>query len=111
MTPEEVRTYVKESAEVHQFAAEVARIISSIPQMPEFSSENMSVSDASKLIGLPVGSVRAGIVYGWLPIGTAIQNNKPAKNLSGGRITYIISPRKVYEVTGHIWKGKEALNK
>lgn len=111
MTPEEVRTYVKESAEVHDFAAEVARIISGIPQMPEFSSENMSVSDASKLIGLPVGSVRAGIVYGWLPIGTAIQNNKPAKSLSGGRITYIISPRKVYEVTGHVWKGKAALNK
>ena len=90
MTPEEVNLYVKENAEVHQFAAEVARIISGIPQMPEFSSE---------------------IVYGWLPIGVAVQNNKPAKSLSGGRITYIISPRKVYEVTGHVWKGKEALNK
>lgn len=107
----EVDTYIKENAEVHQFAAEVARIISGIPQMPEFSSESMSVSDASKLIGLPVTSIRAGIVYGWLPIGVAVQNNKPAKSLSGGRITYIISPRKVYEVTGHVWKGKEALNK
>lgn len=107
----EVDTYIKESAEVHQFAAEVAKIISGISQMPEFSSESMSVSDASKLIGLPVTSIRAGIVYGWLPIGTAIQNNKPAKSLSGGRITYIISPRKVYEVTGHVWKGKAALNK
>lgn len=107
----EVDTYIKQNAELHQFAAEVARIISGIPQMPEFSSESMSVSDASQLIGLPAASIRAGIVYGWLPIGTAIQNNKPAKNLSSGRITYIISPRKVYEVTGHIWKGKEALNK
>lgn len=106
-----VDDYIQQNVEVHQFAAEVARIISGIPAMPEFSSENMSVSDASKLIGLPVGSVRAGIVYGWLPIGTAIQNNKPAKSLSGGRITYIISPRKVYEVTGHVWKGKAALNK
>lgn len=106
----EVDTYIKENAEVHQFAAEIARIISGIPQMPEFSSESMSVSDASKLIGLPVTSIRAGIVYGWLPIGTAVQNNKPAKSLSGGRITYIISPRKVYEVTGHVWKGKAALD-
>lgn len=106
----EVDTYIKENAEVHQFAAEVARIISGI-QMPEFSSESMSVSDASQLIGLPVTAIRAGIVYGWLPIGVAVQNNKPAKSLSGGRITYIISPRKVYEVTGHVWKGKEALNK
>ena len=89
----EVDTYIKENAEVHQFAAEVARIISGM------------------LIGLPATSIRAGIVYGWLPIGTAIQNNKPAKSLSGGRITYIISPRKVYEVTGHVWKGKAALNK
>ena len=107
----EVDTYIKENAEVHQFAAEVARIISGIPQMPEFSSENMTVADASQLIGLPVTAIRAGIVYGWLPIGVAVQNNKPAKTLSGGRITYIISPRKVYEVTGHVWKGKEALNK
>nr|DAK70197.1 MAG TPA: hypothetical protein [Caudoviricetes sp.] len=104
----EVDTYIKENAEVHQFAAEVARIISGI-QMPEFSSENMTVADASQLIGLPVTAIRAGIVYGWLPIGVAIQNNKPAKSLSGSRITYIISPRKVYEVTGHIWKGKVAL--
>jgi hypothetical protein len=107
----DIEEYIEKSAQVHQFAAEVARIISGIPQMPEFSSESMSVSDASQLIGLPVTSIRAGIVYGWLPIGTAIQNNKPAKSLSGGRITYIISPRKVYEVTGHVWKGKAALNK
>lgn len=106
-----VDEYIKKNVEIHQFAAEVARIISSIPQMPEFSSESMSVSDASQLIGLPVTAIRAGIVYGWLPIGVAVQNNKPAKSLSGGRITYIISPRKVYEVTGHVWKGKAALNK
>jgi hypothetical protein len=106
MTPEEVNLYVKENAEVHQFAAEVARIISGIPQMPEFSSEILTVADASQLIGLPVTAIRAG-----LPIGVAVQNNKPAKSLSGGRITYIISPRKVYEVTGHVWKGKAALNK
>lgn len=111
MTPEEVNLYVKENAEVHQFAAEVARIISGIPQMPEFSSEILTVVDASQLIGLPVTAIRAGIVYGWLPIGVAVQNNKPVKSLSGGRITYIISPRKVYEVTGHVWKGKAALNK
>ena len=61
--------YVKDTAKVHELAAEVARIISGMPQMPEFSSES----------------------------------------LSGDRITYIISPRKIYEVTGHIWKGKKAL--
>lgn len=107
----DIEEHIEKNAQVHQFAEEVARIISGIPQMPEFSSENMTVADASQLIGLPVTSIRAGIVYGWLPIGVAVQNNKPAKSLSGGRITYIISPRKVYEVTGHVWKGKAALNK
>lgn len=75
----EVDTYIKKNVEIHQFAAEVARIISGIPQMPEFSSESMTVADASQLIGLPITAIRAGIVYGWLPIGVAVQNNKPAK--------------------------------
>ena len=107
-----VDDYIKENAEIHKFAAEVARIISGIPQMPEFSNERITVEDVSKMTGIPVSSVRAGIVYGWLPVGVAIQNNKPAKSLSGGsRITYIVSQRKVYEVTGHVWRGKEALKK
>ena len=85
-----VDDYIKENAEIHKFAAEVARIISGIPQMPEFSNERITVEDVSKMTGIPVSSVRAGIVYGWLPVGVAIQNNKPAKSLSGGsRITYI----------------------
>ena len=45
----EVDTYVKENAEVHQFAAEIARIISGIPQMPEFSNERLTVKSVSKL--------------------------------------------------------------
>ena len=106
---ENVESLVNKSAEIHEFASEVARMITGA-QMPEFSSESMSVADASKLIGLPATAIRAGIVYRWLPIGMAIHNNKPAKSLSEGRITYIISPRKVWEVTGHVWKGKEERN-
>ena len=105
---ENAERLVNKTAEIHEFASEIARMITGA-QMPEFSSENMSVADASKLIGLPAAAIRAGIVYRWLPIGMAIHNNKPAKSLSEGRITYIISPRKVWEVTGHVWKGKEAL--
>lgn len=105
---ESSENYIKQIADIHRFAEEVARAMGNI-QMPEFSSEGMSVADASKLIGLPATAIRAGIVYGWLPIGVAVQNNKPAKSLSGGRITYIISPRKVWEVTGHVWRGAENL--
>ena len=64
-----VDDYIKENAEIHKFAAEVARIISGIPQMPEFSNERITVEDVSKMTGIPVSSVRAGIVYGWLPVG------------------------------------------
>ena len=73
---------------------------------PDFSAKAVHRGTAAA-----AASIRAGIVYGWLPIGVAIQNNKPAKSLSGSRITYIVSPRKVYEVTGHVWRGKEALRK
>ena len=78
---ENAERLVNKTAEIHEFASEVARMITGA-QMPEFSSENISVADASKLIGLPATSIRAGIVYGWLPIGMAIHNNKPAKSLS-----------------------------
>ena len=37
-----VDDYIKENAEIHKFAAEVARIISGIPQMPEFSNERIT---------------------------------------------------------------------
>ena len=78
-----VDDYIKQNAELHQFAAEVARIISGIPSMPEFSAERLTVDDVSKMTGIPVASVRAGIVYGWLPIGTATRNNKVVKSLTG----------------------------
>ena len=58
---ENVESLVNKSAEIHEFASEVARMITGA-QMPEFSSENMSVADASKLIGLPATTIRAGIV-------------------------------------------------
>lgn len=48
---ENAESLVNKTAEIHEFASEVARMITGA-QMPEFSSENMSVADASKLIGL-----------------------------------------------------------
>ena len=44
-----VDEYIKENSEVHQFAAEVARIISGIPQIPEFSNERLTVKSVSKI--------------------------------------------------------------
>lgn len=107
-----VDNYVEQNAQVHQFAAEVARIISGIPQMPEFSNERLTVSDVSKMTGIPIPSVRAGIIYGWLPIGTAYRGNKVIHDRKGsGRIEFVISPRKLWEETGYVWRGKEALKR
>lgn len=66
---ENAERLVNKTAEIHEFASEVARMITGA-QMPEFSSENISVADASKLIGLPATSIRAGIaITGYTPLG------------------------------------------
>lgn len=106
----DVDTYVEKTAEIHNFAYEVARILADIA-VPEFSSDPISVDDAAKLIGMKPAQVRAGIQYGWLPIGIATNNGKIIKGKSNLRLNFTIFPRKVWETTGHIWRGKEALEK
>ena len=108
-----VDNYVEQNAQIHQFAAEVARIISGIPQMPEFSNEKLTVEDVSKMTGFTIPSIRAGIVHGLLPIGTAVRNNKivTSQTKDDGRTEYLVSPRKLWEELGYVWKGKAALNK
>lgn len=54
--------------------------------------------------------VRAGLIEGWLPIGVATRNGKRVTKLSElngrlGRINYYISPQKLYEQTGFMWRG------
>lgn len=44
--------------------------------IPEFSNEEMTVGDTAKLTGLPESAVRAGILWGWLPIGKAVAVSK-----------------------------------
>ena len=108
----EVDNFIKQNAEVHDFAEKIARIISGIPQMPEFSNERLTVKSVSKILGIPESSVRAGIIYGWLPIGTAYRGNKiiTSQTRSNVRTEYVISPRKLWEEFGYVWKGKAALN-
>ena len=99
-----VDEYIKENSEVHQFAAEVARIISGIPQMPEFSNKKLTVEDVSKMTGFTIPSIRAGIVHGWPPIGTAVRNNKivTSQTKDDGRTEYLVSPRKFWEELGYV---------
>lgn len=99
-----VDDYIKQNAELHQFAAEVARIISGIPSMPEFSTERLTVDDVSKMTGIPTASVRAGIVYGWLPIGTATRNNKVDKKSYRRKNLFLIHQGNYMKKSGYVWR-------
>ena len=102
MTAEE---YITEAKTTHGAAAEIARTMAGMV-FPEFSSDPMTVKDTSDLTGLTQTAIRAGILNGWLPIGVAVRDGKKVTGDSGERANFIIFPRKVWEVTGHIWRGK-----
>lgn len=73
---------------------------------------SVPVSVAAKVYGKDPNWVRAGIIVGWLPIGTATRNGKQITKLDEmnsryGRISYYISPKKLYEETGYTWEGKK----
>lgn len=107
MTAEE---YIEKAAETSQVAAAAIRKMSEC-NVPEFSSEKMTVKDTARLTGLPETAVRKGIEYGWLPIGTVtIGGERVTRVPKGRRPTFHISPRKVWEVTGHVWRGRAALD-
>lgn len=66
---------------------------------------------AARVYGKDANWVHAGIIAGWLPIGTATRDGKEILDVQDmdsrkGRITYYISPKLLYEQTGYIWKGE-----
>lgn len=76
-----------------------------------FAEGSVPVSVADKVYGKDSSWVRAGIIAGWLPIGKATRKGKLITNLEEmnskyGRINFYISPKKLYEETGCIWKGE-----
>ena len=76
-----------------------------------FTHGSVPVSVVAKIYGKDASWVRAGIISGWLPIGTATRNGKQITKIEDmnsryGRINYYISPQKLYEQTGYVWKGE-----
>lgn len=58
--------------------------------------------------------VRAGLVSGYLPIGFATRNGKKITHISEmnsrkGRISYFVSPKRLYEETGFEWNGEKTV--
>lgn len=80
--------------------------------MNEFMNGSVPVAVAARVYGKDATWIRAGIIAGWLPIGTATRNGKQITRVDDisskyGRINYAISPKKLYEETGYLWKGEK----
>lgn len=79
--------------------------------MVEFMKGSVPVSVAARVYGKDASWVRAGIVAGWLPIGKATRNGQlvtkiEEMNSKFGRINFYISPKKLWEETGYVWRGE-----
>lgn len=78
--------------------------------MSRASNGSVPVQVAAKVYGKDPSWVRAGIISGWLPIGTATRAGKKVTAIDEmsskyGRINYYISPQLLFEQTGFKWKG------
>ena len=76
-----------------------------------FMHGSVPVAVAARVYGKDASWVRAGIISGYLLIGTATRNGKQITRIEDmnrryGRINYYISPQKLYEQTGYIWRGE-----
>lgn len=77
----------------------------------QFCEGSVPILVAARVYSKDPTWVRAGIIAGWLPIGRATRNGRLVTDINEidsrlGRISYYISPRKLYEETGYIWKGE-----
>lgn len=77
----------------------------------KFGTGSVPVAVAARVYGKDASWVRAGIVSGWLPIGKATRGGKLVTSIDEmdskyGRINFYISPKKLYEDTGYLWKGE-----
>lgn len=76
-----------------------------------FEGGSVPVAVVARVYKKDASWVRAGLINGWLPIGIATRNGQPVTDLKAmssknGRINYYISPKKLYEETGYVWKGE-----
>lgn len=77
----------------------------------EFPQGSVPVAVAARVYGKDASWVRAGIVSGWLPVGKATRSGKLVTTIEEmdsryGRINFYISPKRLYEETGFLWKGE-----
>lgn len=78
----------------------------------QFQIGSVPISIVAKVYGKDASWVRAGIISGWLPIGSATRKGKLITDISQmdskyGRINFYVSPKKLFEETGFLWKGEK----
>lgn len=78
----------------------------------KYPQGSVPVSVAARVYGKDPSWVRAGIIAGWLPIGTASRGKVPVtieeyKKARSGRCNFYISPKMLYEHTGYLWNGEQ----
>ena len=76
-----------------------------------FAEGKVPVAVAARIYGKSAEWVRAGIITGYCPIGYATRKGRTITIIEEmdsklGKISYYISPKKLYEETGYIWKGE-----
>lgn len=77
----------------------------------KFGKGSVPIRIAAEVYGKDACWIRAGIITGYLDIGTATRRGRVITSIDEmdsrkGRINYYISPRKLYDETGYIWKGR-----
>lgn len=70
---------------------------------------SVPISVVAKVYGKDAAWVRAGIIAGWLPIGIATRNGVQVTDISEmdgkkGRINFYVSPKKLADETGFVWR-------
>lgn len=108
-------TEIEKKEMTQEISEMLARKLLNATQEPEFEyGEKIRTTDVAKLLGKTAGWVQAGIINGWLPIGVATLEGKLVTNQnqirSNKRVDYTIFPQKLWEVTGIVWKGRDAVN-
>lgn len=78
----------------------------------EFGKGGVPVRIVAEIYGKDPSWIRAGLITGYLPIGNATRNGRVITSIDQmkskfGRINYYISPKKLYDETGYIWKGRK----
>lgn len=77
-----------------------------------FINGSVPVCIVARIYGKDASWVRTGIVMGWLPIGKATRKGQlvtsiEEMNSKYGRINFYISPKRLWEETGYLWKGEK----